>query len=473
MESRDTLGPETGSPGSGHARAAGAQSPQCGDEPPQLPRDGERRRRDRRPRRLRRQQQPDRDHRRDRRDRRADEGRGGGRSSRTDDCGRFERRPDDRRQFRRRCDESAGCFQRGQRRQRPPSTTAAGSAVAGRAAAVTGPESTKVFIDGANITSEPVDNDFNRDLYCGGVAQHMSGLLRYDQDFNLVPDLAESYSNSGPVFTFKIRKGATWSDGQPIKAKDFVYSLRRQIDPRTGNGYGSFWDGVIKGAAEFSSAKARCHAIWINWRRPSASRRWTTAPWRSRAIVFAGLIPNQAAYTASVVAREDVVKKYADAKGVSSWTDPGQGRRPRPRQRRLPDHRVEAQPADRPRPQRQVLEREEHPPEVRHLGDHPGHHEEHAALRERRCGLPGHPGDGSRPLQEQRHAEDPDLPVRLSRHPLPRPRHRPSALRQARSPPGDAPLDRQGPARQSGRQEDPHHRLRHDRARRLRLLRRR
>ena len=100
----------------------------------------------------------------------------------------------------------------------PSSTTAAGSAVAG-APAVTGPESTKVFIDGANITSEPVDNDFNRDLYCGGVAQHMSGLLRYDQDFNLVPDLAESYSNSGPVFTFKIRKGATWSDGLPIKAQ--------------------------------------------------------------------------------------------------------------------------------------------------------------------------------------------------------------------------------------------------------------
>jgi len=123
----------------------------------------------------------------------------------------------------------------------PASTTAASSSVAG---APTGPESTKVFIDGVNINQEPVDNDFNRDLYCGGVSQHMSGLLSYSPDFDLVPDLAESFSNSGPVFTFKIRKGAVWSDGQPMTAKDFVFSTLRMIDPRTANGYGSFWDGV-------------------------------------------------------------------------------------------------------------------------------------------------------------------------------------------------------------------------------------
>jgi ABC-type oligopeptide transport system substrate-binding subunit len=206
-------------------------------------------------------------------------------------------------------------------------TTAAGSATTGTtgtAAAggpVAGPESKKVFIDGANITSEPVDNDFNRDLYCGGASQHMSGLLAYDKDFNLIPDLAESYSNNGPVFTFKIRKGATWSDGQPITAKDFVYSFRRMIDPRTANGYGSFWDGVIKGASDLSSAKADdpnlqklVDAVGV--------RAVDDGTLEITGDKFAGLIPNQAAYTAAVVAREDVVKKFSDAKGVSSWTDP-------------------------------------------------------------------------------------------------------------------------------------------------------
>ena len=136
----------------------------------------------------------------------------------------------------------------------PVGTTAASSAAAGgKPVTATGPDSTKLFIDW--LTSEPVDNDFNRDLYCNGVSQHMVGLLTYDQDFNLVPELAESYTNSGPIFTYKLRKGITWSDGVPIKASDFVYSIRRMIDPRTANGYGSFWDGVIKGASDLSSAK--------------------------------------------------------------------------------------------------------------------------------------------------------------------------------------------------------------------------
>ncbi len=203
----------------------------------------------------------------------------------------------------------------------PASTTAASSAAAGSPAAATGPESTKVFIDGANITSEPVDNDFNRDLYCGGVAQHMSGLLQYDPDFNLVPDLAESFSNAGPVFTFKIRKGATWSDGQPIKASDFVYSLRRQMDPRTANGYGSFWDSVIKGASDFSAAKADATNL-DQLAQAVGVKAVDDSTLEITGDTFAGLIPNQAAYTASVVARQDVVTKYADAKGVSAWTDP-------------------------------------------------------------------------------------------------------------------------------------------------------
>jgi len=207
-------------------------------------------------------------------------------------------------------------------------TAATGSVAAGSpttAAAATGPESKKLLLDYTSI--EGVDNDFNRDLYCQGITQHMVGLLAYDQDFNLLPELAESYSNNGTVFTFKIRKGATWSDGQPVKAQDFVYSLRRQIDPRTGNGYGSFWDGVIKGASDVSSAKAD---------DPDLAKKIAAVGVKAvddgtleiTGDKFAGLIPNQAAFIASDVAREDEVKKYTDAKGVSTWTDPGKTGKP-------------------------------------------------------------------------------------------------------------------------------------------------
>ncbi|MCA1666156.1 MAG: peptide ABC transporter substrate-binding protein [Thermomicrobia bacterium] len=174
---------------------------------------------------------------------------------------------------------------------------------------------------------EGVDNDFNRDLYCQGITQHMVGLLAYDQDFNVLPELAESFTNNGPVFTFKMRKGALWSDGQPIKAQDVVYSLKRQVDPRTANGYGSFWDGVIKGASDISSAKADDPdlAKKIDAMGVKAVDDGTLEITGDK---FAGLIPNQAAYLAAVVAREDEVKKYADAKGVSTWTDPGKTGKP-------------------------------------------------------------------------------------------------------------------------------------------------
>jgi len=207
----------------------------------------------------------------------------------------------------------------------PAATAATGSAVAGAPTTAAGPESKKLLLDYTSI--EGVDNDFNRDLYCQGITQHMVGLLAYDQDFNLLPELAESYSNAGPVFTFKIRKGATWSDGQPVKAQDFVYSLRRQVDPRTGNGYASFWDGVIKGASDISKAKADDPNLGtlLNAMGVKAIDDGTLEITGDK---FAGLIPNQAAYLAAVVAREDEVKKYTDAKGVSTWTDPGKTGKP-------------------------------------------------------------------------------------------------------------------------------------------------
>lgn len=193
----------------------------------------------------------------------------------------------------------------------PALVTAAPTTAVGSAVAAVGPDSTKVFID--YLTAEPVDNDFNRDLYCGGVVQHMAGLLRYDQDFNLRPDLAESYANNGAVFTFKLRKDAVWSDGKPLTAQDFVFSWQRQIDPRTSNGYGSFWNGVIAGATELNSAKADDPNIQklVDAVGVKATDDHTFVVQGDK---FAGLIPNQAAYAATVVAREDEVKKYSDAK---------------------------------------------------------------------------------------------------------------------------------------------------------------
>ncbi len=55
----------------------------------------------------------------------------------------------------------------------------------------------------------------------------------------VIPGAAESWtvSGDGKVYTFKLRAGATWSDGSPVTAQDFVFSWQRVVDPATAAEY--------------------------------------------------------------------------------------------------------------------------------------------------------------------------------------------------------------------------------------------
>jgi len=61
------------------------------------------------------------------------------------------------------------------------------------------------------------------------------GLTTFDVEGRPSPGCAESWTVSGDglLWTFRLRKGLTWSDGVPLTAADFVYSLRRLLDPAT------------------------------------------------------------------------------------------------------------------------------------------------------------------------------------------------------------------------------------------------
>ena len=66
------------------------------------------------------------------------------------------------------------------------------------------------------------------------------GLARLDaQSLEPVPGVAESWeiSGDGKTYTFHIRPGARWSDGQPITAHDFCYAWRRLQEPSLGSEY--------------------------------------------------------------------------------------------------------------------------------------------------------------------------------------------------------------------------------------------
>ncbi len=55
------------------------------------------------------------------------------------------------------------------------------------------------------------------------------GLVAYDNDFDVVPKLAESWevSNDGTVYTFRLRPGVTFQNGDSLTSEDVKYAIER------------------------------------------------------------------------------------------------------------------------------------------------------------------------------------------------------------------------------------------------------
>lgn len=60
-----------------------------------------------------------------------------------------------------------------------------------------------------------------------------SSLVQFDEDLNIVPDLAEGWdvSKDGLTYTFHLRDGLKFHNDDPLTANDFVYTFNRTQDP--------------------------------------------------------------------------------------------------------------------------------------------------------------------------------------------------------------------------------------------------
>ena len=73
------------------------------------------------------------------------------------------------------------------------------------------------------------------------------GLATLSIDGQAVPGAAVSWQQSadGLTWVFQLRPEARWSNGAPLTAGDFVYSWRREVDPRTGAGYAQALSPIV------------------------------------------------------------------------------------------------------------------------------------------------------------------------------------------------------------------------------------
>lgn len=73
-------------------------------------------------------------------------------------------------------------------------------------------------------------NQILRDLF--------EGLTATDTTGKTVPGVAESWKQTNPTtWVFKLRPNAKFSNGDPVTAQDFVYGIRRFVDPKTASPY--------------------------------------------------------------------------------------------------------------------------------------------------------------------------------------------------------------------------------------------
>lgn len=89
-------------------------------------------------------------------------------------------------------------------------------------------------------------------------------LVRRNENYELTPAGAESWdvSDDNLTWTFHLRPGMTWSDGTPVTAEDYAYTVRRMADPETAFDV-TFYYGSIKNFTAATEGKVPVEEVGV------------------------------------------------------------------------------------------------------------------------------------------------------------------------------------------------------------------
>ena len=115
------------------------------------------------------------------------------------------------------------------------------------------------------LRTEPPQLDSTRatDSVSISVLGHvMEGLLRFDENNQLAPGVAERWEIREDGATFWLRPDARWSDGVPVTAHDFVFAWRTAISPATASEY-AFILYPVKNGESINSGNLPIEALGV------------------------------------------------------------------------------------------------------------------------------------------------------------------------------------------------------------------
>jgi len=93
----------------------------------------------------------------------------------------------------------------------------------------------------------------------------IEGLYRLDQNQEPVPAAAEGVevSSDGLTYTFTLRDGIQWSNGDPVVAEDFRYAWLKVLDPATAATYAYIISTFVKGADAYNTDEGSAEDVAI------------------------------------------------------------------------------------------------------------------------------------------------------------------------------------------------------------------
>jgi len=106
---------------------------------------------------------------------------------------------------------------------------------------------------------ETLDPQIARSDSSGALLRDLfEGLTRLSPDGKVIAGAASSWdvSADGKTYVFHLRPAARWSNGDPLTADDFVFSMRRLVDPETAAAFAFFLGPVVNASEIIAGGKA-------------------------------------------------------------------------------------------------------------------------------------------------------------------------------------------------------------------------